>query len=68
MSRFWSTMARLHRDEQGAEKVEYLLILAAVALPLLGVLIYYRNELSDWIGTIWTTAKGNADSGGLPGQ
>jgi Flp pilus assembly pilin Flp len=56
-------LARLHRDEQGAEKVEYLLILAAVALPLLGIIIIYRDKLADWISSVWDTAQGKADAG-----
>lgn len=39
----------LHRDEQGADLIEYILIVAAVALPLLGVIIWYRNDIAEWI-------------------
>jgi Flp pilus assembly pilin Flp len=39
----------LHNDEQGADLIEYILIVAAVALPLLGVIIWYRNDIAEWI-------------------
>ena len=44
---------RLHEDETGAEGLEKVLILAAVALPLLGLLIAYRREINQWINSIW---------------
>ena len=34
----------LHRDEQGADMVEYILIVAAVALPLLAVIIWFWKD------------------------
>ncbi|MBN1941802.1 MAG: Flp family type IVb pilin [Phycisphaerae bacterium] len=43
------TCKALHRDEQGADLIEYILIVAAVALPLLGVIIWYRNDIAEWI-------------------
>ena len=55
MSRFVSLLARLHRDEQGAEKVEYLLILAAVALPLLGIIIIYRDKRGTFTRSVTIT-------------
>ena len=44
---------RLNRDERGAEGIEILLIIAAVALPLLGLLIYFRKAINTWINEIW---------------
>ncbi|MHC4986139.1 MAG: Flp family type IVb pilin [Planctomycetota bacterium] len=39
----------LHRDEQGADMVEYILIVAAIALPLLGVIVFFWDDIKDWI-------------------
>lgn len=44
-------MKKLYRDERGAEGLEKILIIAAVALPLLGLLIFFRNTISEWLGT-----------------
>lgn len=48
----WNRMkARLgafNRDEQGAGMVEYILIVAAIALPLLALLIIFRDDLKEW--------------------
>lgn len=53
----------LHNDEQGADLIEYILIVAAVALPLLGVLIWYRNDIKEWIGEQYEDVKsGDVDA------
>lgn len=44
-------MKKLYRDERGAEGLEKILIIAAIALPLLGLLIYFRGVISEWLGT-----------------
>ena len=51
---------RLHRDERGAQGLEKLLIIAAIVLPLLGLLIFFRNEIKSWVNDVWTKAKTNA--------
>ncbi len=55
-------ISRLHRDEQGAEGAEKLLIIAAIVLPLLGVLILCRNWISDWMTSEATTVKDDAQN------
>ena len=57
-------IARLHRDEGGAEGLEKLLIVAAIVLPLLGVLIFFRNELGTWVEGLWSDMTGDADPTG----
>ena len=53
----------LHTDEQGADMVEYVLIVAAVALPLLAVVIWFWKDISIWIGEVYTSIRsGNADT------
>ena len=54
----WSLLRRLHRDEQGAEMVEKLLLVGFIALPLLGFLIYFREDVSKWLNEFWTDIKG----------
>jgi len=46
----------LHRDERGAEGLEKLLIIAAIVLPLLGLLILFRDKIRDWVVGIWEEA------------
>lgn len=53
-----TTLGRLYRDEQGADMVEYALIILAVALPLIGVIIYFRNELWELITGQWEDVQG----------
>lgn len=63
MKRLTSFLKRLYKDEQGAEGLEKILIIAAVALPLLGLLIYFRDYISEWLGTEVSevTSDGQAD-------
>ena len=47
----------LHRDEQGADMIEYILIVAAVVLPLLGVIIYFKNDIGTWVSEQYEQIK-----------
>ena len=47
----------LHEDDTGANMVEYILMIAAVSLPLLGVLIWFWKDLSRWWNSIWSDTK-----------
>jgi Flp pilus assembly pilin Flp len=58
MSKLWNTLKALHRDEQGADMVEYILIIAAFALPMVGVLYWFRNDISQWAKAAWESIKG----------
>lgn len=49
MQRFLELLKQAHRDEQGAEGLEKILIIAAIVLPLLGVLIFFRDEIQNWL-------------------
>jgi Flp pilus assembly pilin Flp len=62
VKRIVSTLKKLHRDERGAEGLEKLLIVAAIVLPLLGLLIIFRNEIRDWVVGLWKGAKDDAGS------
>jgi Flp pilus assembly pilin Flp len=52
------TLRRLYRDERGANMVEYLLLILLVALPLLAVVLVFRNELWSLIRQLWDSIKG----------
>lgn len=56
-----ATLGRLHRDEGGAEMLETLLIIAAIVLPLLGLLIWFRNDIGNWVRSIWSEQKSEAE-------
>lgn len=62
MKRFKQTIKYLWSDEQGAEGLEKLLIIAAIVLPLLGLLIFFRGEIMEWVRGNWDTAKDDADN------
>jgi len=59
--RVWDSLKRLERDETGAQGLEILLIVAAIVLPLLGLLIIFRNEIREWVVGIWEKARGEAE-------
>ena len=48
MKRLAKFFRRLRRDERGAEGLEKLLIIAAIIIPLLGVLWVAKNWISDY--------------------
>lgn len=52
-TRLRQTLRHLHEDERGAEGLEKLLIIAAIVLPLLGLLIIFRDRIGEWIGNVW---------------
>lgn len=54
-----NTLGALHRDERGADMIEYILIVAAIALPLLAVVIWFWTDISQWAKELWADAKGH---------
>ena len=64
MSTIISQLKRLHQDERGAEGLEKLLIIAAIVLPLLGLLIIFRDAIKDWVSSIWEEARDKAGEQG----
>lgn len=57
--KFKTMMMDLYRDEDGADMVEYILVVAAVALPLIAVIIWFWKDISAWAGRAWQTIKGS---------
>ena len=57
----------LYRDERGAEGLEKLLIIAAIVLPLLGLLIVFRQRIGEWVDDIWLEVRGEGDQA-IPGD
>jgi hypothetical protein len=57
--RFWlrQRIQDLHSDEGGTVSLEELLILAAIVLPLLGLLIFFRDQVARWLKEIWDHMK-----------
>ena len=60
MKAAWTLVKRLHKDDRGAEGLEKLLILAAIVLPLLGLLIWFSKDIMDWAKDRWNEVKGDA--------
>ena len=58
---------KLHADERGAEGLEKLLIIAAIVLPLLWLLIVFRNEMGNWVRGTWEDVRNEAESD-VPGS
>ncbi len=57
------TLVRLHRDERGAEGLEKILIIAAIVLPILIVLVFFREELTEWLSDSFEDVRDDADVG-----
>jgi len=61
LRRIRKVLASLHRDEQGADMVEYILIVAAIALPLLAVAIVFRDKIWAAVNRFWNDISGNIE-------
>jgi len=55
--RFGKALGAFHRDEQGADMVEYILIVAAIALPLLGFVVFFWKEIREWAYGLWARSR-----------
>ena len=62
MKGLWTLLGRLHRDERGAEGLEKLLVIGAIALPLLGLLVVFRDRITEWVRDTWGTVRTDADN------
>ena len=64
------TLMKLHRDDQGADMVEYVLIIAAIALPLLAVVIIFWDNIKEWMydetEKIFELTNEGTDPSGMP--
>lgn len=59
---------RLHACEGGAEGLEKLLIVAALVLPLLGLLILFGDVIKEWLFESWQDVQDESgDLGNNPG-
>ena len=57
----WRAARRLWGCEKGAEGLEKLLIIGAIVIPLLGALIFFRNEISEWVSGAWSDVQDDVD-------
>lgn len=56
-------LRRLHADEQGANMVEYVLVVAAITLPILALVIIFRDKIFETVNGWWESIKGDATAG-----
>ena len=65
MKQFFSnikeTALELWRDEEGAEGLEKVLIIAAIALPLLAVLLFFSGEIREWVSDNWESVGNTSE-------
>lgn len=47
-------------DDQGAEGLEKVLIIAAIALPLLAVLLFFSDQIREWVSDNWDSVGDTA--------
>lgn len=53
-------------DDSGAQMVEKILIVAAVSIPLLGMLLFFSDEIKQWGAERWDQIRGKADTDNNP--
>ncbi len=59
--RIWRDLKALWLDEDGADTVEYILLVAVIALPLLAIVLIFRDRIWAWAQSQWTTIQGDAE-------
>jgi len=64
LKRIRKALSALHKDQQGADMVEYILIVAAVGLPLLAVIIWFWQDISRAVDEWWGQIRGSSGSPG----
>ena len=63
MNTLKSMVSRLHRDEKGADMVEYILLIAAIGIPLLAVVIFFWKDIVRWVNEKFQNMKGESYEG-----
>ncbi|MAE68118.1 MAG: hypothetical protein CMJ18_28040 [Phycisphaeraceae bacterium] len=58
----WARRARdvLH-DDRGAEGLEKLLIITAIVLPLLVILLFFKDTLAEWLSDSFESVRDDSD-------
>lgn len=62
LKKFKSEFKRMLSDERGAEGLEKILLIGALILPLLGILIYFKDAITEWMSSIWTQVESDVDT------
>ena len=63
-TRLRSAAACIHRDEQGDEGVNKVLIIAMIVIPLVYILIVFGDQIAEFFDGIWSSLKdGNNQAG-----
>ena len=61
-SKLIDRLKALHNDEQGAGMVEYILIIAAVVLPLLGIILWFWKDIVEWATEAYDDVRGGQET------
>jgi Flp pilus assembly pilin Flp len=62
---FWGLLKKVHRDERGAVSIETILIIAAIALPILIFIIKFAwPRIKDFFERGMTDLEDGADDAG----
>lgn len=62
LTRATQAIEKLYRCEKGAEGLEKLLIIGAIVIPLLAILIYFRDSLSEWVKDEWLDIQDESEA------
>ena len=57
MRKAWNMLKRLHADQDGAVGIEKILIIALVVLPLLIFLIWFKDDIGEFVTEKWEDLK-----------
>jgi Flp pilus assembly pilin Flp len=57
LKRLAANLKRFYKDETGAEPLEKILIIGLIILPLLAILIFFKNDFTEWVRGLWDTVR-----------
>ncbi len=61
VKRMMNKLRTLNRDQQGADMIEYILVIAAIALPLLGLVVWFGGDIKQWVLDLFSRIRGSAE-------
>lgn len=52
----------IHENEDGSEGIEKVLIIAAIVIPMLCVLLFFKEKIGEWLKSQWESILNNSQA------
>lgn len=61
IKRFTQSIKQFWSDDRGAEGIEKLLLLGLLIIPLVAILIWFKDDITEWVQGIWGEVQDDND-------